>query len=944
MEMIGNFRVLSRQPLPEIEATLHLLTHEPTGARLCWIQRASENKTFGITFPTIPEDDTGVFHILEHSVLCGSRRYPVKEPFVELLKGSMQTFLNAFTYPDHTFYPVASRNDKDFLNLMRVYLDAVFFPAIYEKPEIFAQEGWHYELHDGVPSYKGVVFNEMKGVFASPDSIMACEMDKLLFPDTCYRYVSGGDPAAIPELTYEKFLAQHQKYYHPSNAYILFDGSVDLPAVLQVMDEEYLSQFTRRTVDATIPCQAPVAGESTRYYALSPQEDPAGKVRVGYGYGLGSFQNRLEQVAMSAVSEILCGSNFAPLKQALLELCEDVDMGVSDGMQQCYLTLSADNLLQEDVAKFEETTEAILRDQVKNGLDHDHLRAVLANMQLHARQRDYGSWPQGLGFLENVIASWMYGGDPAAFLTVGPLFAELEARVDTGWYEALLEKMVLSNPHRCKVTLLPSHEAEALQRRAEEQRLQKAAASWDEEEILARQQALLTWQSTPDSPEALASIPRLTLADIRRTPEDIPTEAAVCHGVRLLRHRLPTAGIGYRTLYFDISDFSEAELQDASFLCQLLGNLETENLDAARLQQRISYLTGDLSFSVVCYSPENQPQVSRTYLCAAYSALESKAEEAASLVLDILTHTRFADRKELNNILQQCTLAAEQLVVEAGNNVGILRTLAGCCASGVVAECTGGFTFLQYLRDLEGGLEALACRLQAMTARAFTRSRLTLSVTGPQQDAVTERMLPALPEGEKGPFVSSLAPWGVKREGIVIPADTSFAVQCGPVLYSGAGRVAAQAVSLGHLWNAVRVQGGAYGADLVLADRGCASFYTYRDPGSARSLEKFKESAAFLEELADSGADLTPFIIGAVSATEPVLLPGRQGRVADIWYLRGMDFAGRCALRESMLSTTAEDLRAFARALRQVTQTGGVCVVGARDKVLACDLDGILEL
>ncbi len=949
METIHNFRHLSSQAVPELQGTLHVMEHGPSGARLAWMDRVSDNKTFGIAFRTIPEDDTGVFHILEHSVLCGSEKYNVKEPFVELLKSSMQTFLNAMTYPDKTFYPVSSRNDKDFLNLMRVYLDAVLFPAIYRKPEIFHQEGWHYELREGAdPVYKGVVFNEMKGAMASPDRLLYQELSKAMFPDSTYGYNSGGDPAHIPELTYDQFLNSHRRFYHPSNSYIILDGSVDLEAALEVMDREYLSRFTRQAVDSHIAWQAPVApAPVTCHYEVSPNEALTGKARAGWAYYLGSFQDRRETFAMNALCRLLFGSNQSPLKQKILAagLAENASMEVQDGTLQNLLVIGAENLDENRLEELEQLIRDSIAALTAGGLDHDHLKAILANMELRTRERDYGWMPQGLGIASDILDSWLYGGDPAANLSVGPLFEELNALVDTGWYEELLNRTILHNPHTARVLLLPSHTAGDEQRRAEKARLDAARAAWDEEtlkQLRAEQETLDAWQSSADSPEDIAALPGLKLSDISPLPEDVPTALDAIGEIPLLRHDMAAGGISYVNLYFDASDLSEEELSQASLLCNALGKLGTASRSGLELQKQVSLLMGKLGFTIESHSRENQPESCRTFLCVSFSALDQKLSQAAELVKDILTATDFTAVSEINELLLQCRINGEQMVINAGNSVGMVRVLSGISAEGMVRECFSGFTALRYLKTHQA--QELAPAMAALMEKLITTGRLTLSLTGTQNDGPLSALAAGLPQSRRETPVCALKPQGAKREGIVIPADISFAVAGGPLTYSGTMEVAAQIASLAHLWNAVRVQGGAYGTGMASAAQGCGMFYSYRDPKGAQSLKAFRATADFLRQFASGEPDLTGFIIGTISGNEPVLLPGRQGKAADGWYFRGQTFEHRCENRRAILSATPADLLAAADAIGAMTADLGVCVVGSQAQVDESGLDSVYTL
>ena len=422
MPQTYGFEQTRERRIPELGAVLHEYTHAKSGARLCWLERADENKSFCAAFRTLPYDDSGVFHILEHSVLCGSEQFPVKEPFVELMKGSLNTFLNALTYPDKTCYPVSSRNDQDFLNLMHVYLDAVFFPRIHEKPEIFQQEGWHYELQDGVLTRSGVVLNEMKGSFADPDTLLANALTRALFPDTPYRFVSGGDPEAIPTLTYEAFTAAHKRFYHPSNAYLLLDGSIDLSRCLALLDS-YLSRFTAIFPDTDIRPQTPVCpSRKTIEYPLPAGEPAETRWKLGQGYVIGTSQDTQTLFAAQILCDVLCGSNHAPLCRAVLEtgLAEDVTLSCDDECLQPMLLLQVQNFRRDDLPAIEQTIRRTLTDLCEQGLDREQIKASLASFEFRLRERDYGTMPRGLVFSLEILSSWLYGGDPAARLGFGP--------------------------------------------------------------------------------------------------------------------------------------------------------------------------------------------------------------------------------------------------------------------------------------------------------------------------------------------------------------------------------------------------------------------------------------------------------------------------------------------------------------------------------------------
>ena len=937
---------------------MYQLRHEKTGLELVWIKRDEENKTFGIGFQTIPDDSTGVFHILEHSVLCGSDRYPVKEPFVELLKNSMNTFLNAMTFPDKTVYPISSRNDKDFLNLTRVYLDAVFHPMIYSKPEIFYQEGWHHELDgEGRPGYKGVVYNEMRGAYADVDNLAEKTAMSALFPDMSYRFDSGGDPACIPDLTYEAFLARHKRCYSPSNAYVFLDGDVDIDAVLTILDEEYLAGFERGERIAFPALQAPVKSPAqTVEYELSAGEDPENKYRLVYGSVAGRFDEREKLTAVQVLCDVLCGDNQAPLRRVILDdgLAESVNMMLWDGTAQPWLKLEVRNFRGVDLQKAESAIFTELERIEHVGVDRVRLDAALSNLEFQLRERDYGSWPQGLMFGLNVLDSWMRGGAPELNLEVGTLFESLRAKIDEGYFEALIRELLLDMPHSCKVLLVPSHKAGEARRKAESDRLEREAASWSEADRAAvreRQEKLAEWQSGEDSPEALATLPHLELSDVKPEPEKLPSELVTVSGIKTLRHAVPSGGIAYVSLYFDVTGLSEDELSALSLMARLLGKLDTSAHTAAELSNRTRALCGNLSFYLTSHESSARPGEYTVQLTAGFSALENKVDDAAAHVSEILTETRFDNEQAVLDILRQYCMQLFQSFVMSGSNLAIGRVAAQVTAGAVATEHIGGFAFYQWLRDHESNWDwdALRPQLVSLYGRCIDRSRMLVSVTNirPETfDGTISALVSAVPERNGTGFNSVIVPHPTAREGIEIPADVSFAALGGHYegAYSGVWQLANRIVSYGWLWNAIRVQGGAYGCGMVARESGFTGCYSYRDPTAGRSLEKYLESPDFLRGFVQGGNDLTGFIIGAISDSEPLLTAYTRGLNADIMYLRGQTWEDLCARRRELLNARGVDLLPVADALESALRSGGVCVIGPRAQLEACGVDNIMSV
>lgn len=965
-EHIHGFTVQETRPLPELEAVMVRMEHDKSGARLVWLDRKEENKTFAIAFRTLPEDDTGVFHILEHSVLCGSDKYPVKEPFVELMKSSLQTFINAFTFPDKTMYPVCSRNDKDFANLVRVYMDAVLHPLIYHKPEILQQEGWHYELKEGQsePCYKGVVLNEMKGAYSDKESRMVYEVNRQLFPDTAYRFESGGHPAHIPELTYEKFIQAHQRFYDPSNSYICLDGQMDIDAVLAILDGEYLHDYTRRGDQPQFTAQAPVTGELVRSRCeISPEEPAENKAQLAWGCVYGDYSEREKITAVRAIADALCGGSGSPLKRRLLSdgLAEDVSIYATDAQYQNYVYLYVQNIDENRV----EEVEAAIRDElsrlVRDGLDREQIAATLANMEFQLRERDYGRLPQGLGLtVYQIMPSWLYGGDPAANLEVGTMFEDLNRKLEDGWFEELLEKVFLKNDHFCRVLLTPSATLGEEERAAETAKLQAAKASWTPEEeaaIRAQQEKLDAWQSSENSPEALATLPMLHLSDIPAKPEELPLEEGKIGDIPLLRHEIATGGIGYVNLYFDANDLTPEQLSQAYLLCELFSDLDTRSHTSAQLQKLQRFQTGSLTFNVEAYRKVNAPLACRTFFNVNFSAVEAKLESAVSLAAEIMLESRFDDRQRIHELLRQCVTRSEERVAAAGHFYARKRVDAGTSAAATAEEYASGITYCQWLKELEKNfdarIDALAADWAALCEKLFTTGRLTVSATGVVDavcGAVEKSLLPKLPRSGREDIPCAIQPWGLRKEGIVVPADVSYAALGGDLLEYGAcynGRLltAAKAIHLDYLWNTVRVQGGAYGVGIKPDASGTACFWSYRDPGAARSLGCYRQTADFLRQFAAAEPDLTGLIIGTIADSDPLMMPGLKGKMADHLYWSGVCYEERCKRREEILSTTAGDLSALAEPIEKLSASGGVCVIGSRKLVEACEeLESVITL
>ena len=956
-EIVHGFTVTRVRKVPEQEGTLYELYHEKSGASLCWLDREEENKTFCIGFRTVPDNDTGVFHILEHSVLCGSRRYPVKEPFVELMKSSLQTFLNAMTYPDRTVYPFSSRNQQDFENLMRIYMDAVLHPAIYDHPEIFRQEGWHFEPQEnGGCQRNGVVLNEMRGAYSSVDTLMTAEIKRALFPDTCYQYESGGAPEHITELTYEQFLSYHRRFYHPSNARIFLDGSMPVEHILKILDEEFLCEYETFRADGSVPEEIPlqketVSSEVKVYYPAAPGEEREGMTHIAYARILGGYEEKEKLLAWELLTDYLAGDNDAPLTRAILAkgLALSVEAMVYSGIRQPALILEVRNTDQDKRERIEQTMEQVFSDIAGNGIDKERMTALLNNMEFHVKEQNYGGMPAGVGLALNVMASWNFGGDPAQNLESQTAFELLKKAMDQGYFETLIRETLLNGTPKVIVTMLPDemygqrHAAEEVEEVAG---ILAAMSEAEQEDIQRQYEGLCAYQSQEDGEEALKTIPLLKLSDIGDKPKEIPSQ--VEEDGRILYHALSTRGIQYLTLYFPISDLTAEELPCVSLLCSMLGDLPTERFTAEEFKKKTMAELGHLSTSLTFYQDQKEAGRCRAYVVASCSVLEDKTERAVEYIGEMLMHTRFDDQGRIREIVEQGTEGMRQSFIGAGHNLAIKLSGAGVSASGVVADSIGGMTFYRQLQRLRGQFDqegpALAGQMEQLAGRIFVKNSLIVSITGKRDEELAHKLLELFPAGADKPEYLNIPPRGIASRGVEIPSDVSYAVKnvhlsrFGESL-GGAQKVLSHLLSLDYLWQKVRVQGGAYGTGMQFTTNGNVIFYSYRDPNPANSLQAYDGCGAYVADALEAEEDLTGIILGAVAANDPLLTPAVSGSYADEMYFSGLSYEDKCRERREMLSATPEKLRELCGLLEKIGGCKNICVVGSGEKLAECGIE-----
>lgn len=939
-DIIHGFSVTRTAPAPDCGSELIEMQHIKTGARLVWLKNSGENKLFSVAFKTPPTDDTGIFHILEHSVLGGSEKYPVKEPFLELMKGTMNTFLNAMTYPDKTVFPVSSRNDTDFMNLTRVYLDAVFAPAIYYNPNIFYQEGWHIEMRSSsdTPVYKGVVFNEMKGAMSSVYSRMESDMMQALYPDSCYRFESGGLPESIPDLSYEQFIQGHKTYYHPSNAYIYLDGPVDIDSVLELIDGEYLCRFDKREVENDIPVQEPIAPTVKKsYYEISPDEEESNHTYYLIGKVLGSWQDREKITAASVLGEALTGSNDAPLKRALLDtgLCLDVSLEVSDGIMQPFGCIAINNTDEENCGSLKETLRSAVSELCEKGIGSELLTAAINRLEFRYRA---GGEPRGLTRNINALSAWLYGGDPLLYLEMGEVFDSLRAKTESGYFEELLRQWLLEEEGTAELYLLPSRTYGDEQKADEAKRLAAIVdgLACEEKDVIVEQNRKLDeWQQSVDTAEQLATMPHLAISEVGEEPLSFDTEVTDINGITVLRHPSSDEGIAAVSLYFSLADCTEEELSAAAAMSELLGELPTADSSAAELQRRITGLLGSISYNVDVFSKQGVTDKCSPYFSVTARFLDKNTDEALALIAEIITKTSFDDKDTVKELLLQTDENYKQSIIANGHTYSMTRVRADLSAESAVTELVSGYEGYKRIHEAVKAPEKLIAAVKTLSSRIVCRARLTASVTG---DITPEALITALPEGT-APAVKEMSfrldlP---AKQGVVIPAGVSYSAMAFPdnSADTAVRKVLFRALSLEYLWNEVRVKGGAYGTGAFMTASGEQSFFSYRDPSPAATLDICAKAADFTEQYCAGEPDITQYIISSVAKDEPLMSDGNKSRKADGLWFRGITDEERAAEKKRMLGVTAKQLREAAEKLRT---TGNICVMGTESAMEGLDL------
>lgn len=954
-KIYNGFKLFERINIGEIKSEGMLFKHLKSGAKLFFLKNEDDNKVFSISFRTPPDDSTGVAHILEHSVLCGSRKFPVKEPFVELVKGSLNTFLNAMTFPDKTMYPVASVNDKDFLNLMDVYLDAVFYPNIYKYPEIMMQEGWHYELNnkDEEITYKGVVYNEMKGAFSSPESILFRKISESLYPDTQYGVESGGDPDVIPELTQQQFLTFHSKYYHPSNSYIYLYGNMDILEKLEFLDKEYLSNFNRREIDSSILEQVPfnLSREMIIKYPVSSNEKEEDKTFLSMNYSVGKAVDNELYLAFDILEYLLLETPSSPLKKALIDADVGKDVfGIFEAsMVQPMFSIIVKNSNEDKKDTFKELVKRTLTDIVNKGIDRKLIQSSINIKEFQLREADYKGYPKGLIYGMKSMDSWLYGGEPWGHLCYESVLDKIKAQLDNGYFENLIDKYILKNNHSSILVVKPEKELtekKEMQLREKLNKFKENITDGDIENIIKNTIKLKERQSSKDSKEDLMKIPLLSISDIESKPKKLNVVEKYIDKVKILFYPIFTNGIYYINLYFDTHGVKEDSIPYLALLSMVLGKVSTENYGYEDLTKEINIYTGGITYSPQIFGEnKNNRQFYPKFLVKA-KVLENNLEKLILLLKDVINHTKFDEKKRLKEIIQETKSRMEMTMFQRGHIVVANHVCSYFSPMSKYEDMLGGLEFYNFICKLENNFEHeaenISKKLKELSREIFNKNNLIVNLTCDEknydgfQDKVAE-LLHTLKDEEitKVKYQFHLK---AKNEGLMTSSKVQYVAKAYNYMelgykYTGKLLVLRAIANYEYLWNQIRVQGGAYGGFASFQKNGNAFFTSYRDPNLKRTIEIYDNAGEYFKNFKADKRQMTKYIIGTISDLDFPLSPSMKGERAAEYSIKHITYEDLQREREEILDTKEEDIIAFSELISNIMSKNNICVMGNEEKI-----------
>ncbi len=953
LEALGTYEVIKCQETPEENGVGLVLSHKKTKARVSVVLNDDENKVFAIGFRTPPTNSKGIQHIVEHTVLCGSKKYPAKDPFVELAKGSLNTFLNAMTYSDKTVYPIASCNDKDFRNLMDVYLDAVFNPNIYSREEIFKQEGWHYELadRDSDVIINGVVYNEMRGVYSSPDAVLSNVINQKMYPDTAYGVDSGGDPDIIPSLTREEYLDYHKNYYHPSNSYIYLYGDLDAVDQLKFIDESYLKDYDYLYVPSEIKLQnafdAPIVAKTG--YSITQDEAEDSESIVSYNVVTGKCTDKYLVTAMNIIQYILVDSPGAPLKKTIIDagLCSDVESMLDNTMLQPLFSIVAREAKVEDAEKFRDLIESELAKYVEEGLDKEALEAALNLFEFRYRENNFGRYPKGLMIGLTDFQGWLYDDDLAQDTLFGlEVYQKLREGIDNGLFEGLIKDYIINNNHKSLITAEPVVGLNTDKDKALKEELAQFKAGLSEEEIdalIKDTQHLKDYQTEPSTPEELATIPLLDIKDIDPEPRKLFNRETKVEDVKLIAHDIFTNGITYISMYFDISDLSFEDLGKMQLIVELLKYVDTDNYSYNDLAKKINLSTGGIAFDIGSFDLLGKDCM--PYVCCKVKTFDRNVDAGMGLVEEIILRSHITDKKRVKEVISEIKSSGKISLVEGGHSTAKGRALSYFKKSAKIIEALEGIDYYRFIDKLDKNFDemydGLAEDLSRLYKKMFRSDNLIISYTSERDEKLLAEPLKSL--------ISQLSDEKISDEKMVVPLKatsegfkTSSKVQYACVAadyastglkFNGALQVLKTIMSYDYLWINVRVKGGAYGCMCDFSLFGHEFFVSYRDPNLKETYDIYEKAYEYVKNFDCSDRDMTKYIIGTMSASEMPPSPSGLGALSFAQYITGVTDEERREQRRQVLASNQETIRNLAPFIKLLSDSTLRCTVGGEEKI-----------
>lgn len=953
---LAEYEILDEHRVEDVQSDGFILRHKKSGARIAVLSNNDDNKVFYIGFRTPPEDETGVPHIIEHTTLCGSKKFPVKDPFIELAKGSLNTFLNAMTYPDKTVYPVASCNDQDFKNLMDVYLDAVFNPNITKYEEIFKQEGWHYELtgKDDELKINGVVYNEMKGAYSSPDEVLSSQIYRSLFPDNTYSKDSGGNPEYIPKLTYEAYLDFYHKYYHPSNSYIYLYGDMDVVERLEWLDKEYLSLYDYKKVNSEINKQ-PAFDEIKNVeaqYSITMDDTQENKTYLSYNRVVGDTLDEMLYQAFDVLDYALVSSPGAPVKQALIDagIGDDVYGSYDAGILQPVFSFVAKNANASQADEFESIIESTLKEVVKTGINKEALLAGINSSEFKFREADFGQFPKGLLFGLNCLDSWLFDDmKPFIHLECLGTFAKLRKAVDTDYFEKLIQEYLLDNTHGSSVTVKPKRGLGNEREEALAKELSDYKASLSDEEIkklIEDTEHLKKYQEEPSSDEDLRKLPMLTRADMKKNAMPFSNIEDELLDVKVVRHDIESNGIDYISFLFDAGDFAQSELGYLGFFTNALGLVSTEKYSYTDLANATNIYTGGISTGTASH-PDIKDRNNFVFKFEVkLKVLEKNLDKALELMEQMLLSSDFTDTKRLGELVAQIKARLQANLSSSGHLVAAMRSMSSFSRYALYQDELKGVAFYRSIcrieKELSESPKSVSDKLAAIAKKLFARNRMLISFTGNNEAYGNAKpsLEKVIAEFNKMSAVGNQAEvhFNTAKEAFIDASQIQYVAKTGDFIcegyeYTGALRLLRIILSYDYLWINVRVKGGAYGCMNTFLRSGESYFVSYRDPNLSDTLDVYDRIPEYIKSFSPDERDMTKYIIGTFSALDTPMNPEAKGSRSLSAYLEGITYEQIQKERNEILNAQPEDIRRLADLVEAVLKKDSICVIGNENMI-----------